>query len=833
MASPVKPDNSQGPEAGQELPQEADSTPPVDDPPRHGIRHVVDQAEKDGGRKAPNEPQHSVGISRRASDEINPRSVRRVAAYKQPPQPQHSRAMPSLLDLSGRGSHMESHTRYNSTAGNIGTPSTCGAMHKASFLYAGSGNDSCRRTCLPPAVVAAAAAALNTPSSARRTSIGSRSSSGVMKPSTMICYTVVAVLCLLVSLTVLFFLLSSLLDSSDPSQPSTCTTHACREYAARLISSINSSVDPCHSFTRFVCDGWRRRQLFGVQEEAFGAANERIARIVRSIDVPSTGQNLLQRAAMLYKSCLAVLTTPTGELNAVKSALRAAGVMWPHRPPPVGKRDLLRMMFHCDYTLGWSAVFRVDPELYQNATKAYVLTDSGFNFVVRKYNERSTEAHRVHYFSRLRNAFRDTEEGVADVVTFEEMQQLEDKMFDPLIADFYRNAPNVTTVPHDVVYSPSANLSMDRWLEVMKREGVVIVGKVEFRTWNMAFFSTFVNLLARHGELDMYAYVSWCTVQVAALFANGELIVNFYGHPQRALILHGAFCLSRAYIAAGKTLLNNYAREILPVVARSYAETLSLNVQMAFLERLNTWADYDADLRMMRSWNSTSLSFSIFAPKPEVDFDDVIVGEMGDSFLQNWRNAWLSRSFFRGFDIKIAITAIETLAFSSDLEYRKGYILLPYVFSFPYYDMNAMNAINYGGFGTQVAFALGQRFRSTYLSADAGGASFSAFLSCVSNASLSTQLKDAQSLFAEVVSLGAVVDAYRNASDDRRLVNLERLTSDQLLFIAICYAKCIGSYYVVHDSMCDAVLKNVPEFSEAFNCARGTPMNPHQQCRLF
>ncbi|KAL3202793.1 hypothetical protein MRX96_001171 [Rhipicephalus microplus] len=383
----------------------------------------------------------------------------------------------------------------------------------------------------------------------------------------------------------------------------------------------------------------------------------------------------------------------------------------------------------------------------------------------------------------------------------QEMQQLEEKMFDPLIADFYRNAPNVTTVPHDVVYSPSANLSMDRWLEVMKREGVVIVGKVEFRTWNLAFFSTFVNLLARHGELDMYAYVSWCTVQVAALFANGELIVNFYGHPQRALILHGAFCLSRAYIAAGKALLNNYAREILPVVARSYAETLSLNVKTAFLERLNSWADYDADLRMMWSWNSTSLSFSIFAPKPEVDFDDVIVGEMGDSFLQNWRNAWLSRSFFRGFDIKIAITAIETLAFSSDLEYKRGYILLPYVFSFPYYDMNAMNAINYGGLWHSGGFRLGP--------------------------------EDAQSLFAEVVSLGAVVDAYRNASDDRRLVNLERLTSDQLLFIAICYAKCIGSYYVVHDSMCDAVLKNVPEFSDAFNCARGTPMNPHQQCRLF
>ncbi|XP_075747973.1 uncharacterized protein LOC142813897 [Rhipicephalus microplus] len=172
MASPVKPDNSQGPEAGQELPQAADSTAPVDDPPRHGIRHVVDQAEKDGRRKAPNEPQHSIGISRRASDEINPRSVRRVAAYKQPPQPQHSRSMPSLLDLSGRGSHMESHTHYSSTAG--------------------SGTESFPRTSLPPAVVAAAAAALNTPSSARRTSIGSRSSSGVMVRSHLLSLSLLA-----------------------------------------------------------------------------------------------------------------------------------------------------------------------------------------------------------------------------------------------------------------------------------------------------------------------------------------------------------------------------------------------------------------------------------------------------------------------------------------------------------------------------------------------------------------------------------------------------------------------------------------------------------------
>ncbi|KAH6930870.1 hypothetical protein HPB50_020074 [Hyalomma asiaticum] len=818
----------------------SDPTAPGHEAPTHGVAHPQtiprkdsDQLRKLGarrgserhshtaatyGRRPSNEPQQPAGVPRRESGESNMPGVRKKASHRRHSQPQHSRSMLTLRDSLSRASGAGSHMRYSSAA---------------TF----SGMESGRRTSLPPAVIAAAAAALRVPLSARRASQWSRLSTIMRHPLTALFYIVVPALCLTVCLGVLFTLLSSLLDRGDASQPATCTTHACREYALRLTASLNWSVDPCHSFTRFVCDGWRQRQLFGVHEESFGAASDRITRIVRTITVPPTGQDWLQRAAKLYRTCIGLLATGTCELDAVKAALRAAGVMWPHPPPRAERRDLIRMMFHCDYTLGWSALFRVDPKLYQNSTKAYVLTDSGFNVILRKYQERSTVAQHVHYFNRLRNAFRDKDaNGAADVVTLKDMQQLEDKMYGPLIADFNKNAPSTMTVPDDVVYKASANLSMKRWTEVIKNEGVEVIGQMEFRTWNLPFFSTFVDLLVRHGELEMYALVSWCTV--AALFANAELIMNFYGHPRRAAILHSAFCLSRAYIAAGKVLLRNYAREVLPLMARPQAETIALKVQAAFFERLSAWADYNANVSIMkydncRSWDNISLSFSVFDPVPKVEFTDIIVGEMGDSFLQNWRNAWMSRTHYRGFDIKIAITAIETLAFSADIEYRKGYILLPYVFSFPYYDRNSMPSINYGGFGAQVAFAVGQRFHSTYLSEDAGGDSFNSFMSCISNLSLSAQHKDAASLFAEVVSLGAVVDTYRNASDGRRLVLMERMTGEQLLFVAICYSQCIGSYYVVDDSMCDAVLQNVPEFSKAYSCAPGTPMNPYNQCRLF
>ncbi|XP_049525511.1 uncharacterized protein LOC125946414 [Dermacentor silvarum] len=110
-------------------------------------------------------------------------------------------------------------------------------------------------------------------------------------------------------------------------------------------------------------------------------------------------------------------------------------------------------------------------------------------------------------------------------------------MFGPLATTFHSNAPQLMTVPAAVVYSAAVNLSLDRWTAVFKQEGVEVRGLLVFLTWNLPFFSTFVRLWARYGERDMYAYVSWCTVQLAALFANSELVKNFYEPTAAGLVL--------------------------------------------------------------------------------------------------------------------------------------------------------------------------------------------------------------------------------------------------------------------------------------------------------
>eukprot|EP01084_Bolivina_argentea_P110396 197139_1 len=42
-----------------------------------------------------------------------------------------------------------------------------------------------------------------------------------------------------------------------------CTTRECLQAASDIASSLNESVDPCHDFYHYVCDGWRDEQSWG------------------------------------------------------------------------------------------------------------------------------------------------------------------------------------------------------------------------------------------------------------------------------------------------------------------------------------------------------------------------------------------------------------------------------------------------------------------------------------------------------------------------------------------------------------------------------------------
>ncbi|KAH9368543.1 hypothetical protein HPB48_000316 [Haemaphysalis longicornis] len=107
---------------------------------------------------------------------------------------------------------------------------------------------------------------------------------------------------------------------------------------------------------------------------------------------------------------------------------------------------------------------------------------------------------------------------------------------------------------------------------------------------------------------------------------------------------------------------------------------------------------------------------------------------------------------------------------------------------------------------------------------------------------------------ADVMGVRVAFDAFRNLTamvsgreggsiEDASSVSVAGFNERQLFFIAHCAKQCDPKPpprmrdprvpYAPNWSRCVVPLMQMPEFSEAFNCARGTLMNPDKKCRFW
>ncbi|KAL3229347.1 hypothetical protein MRX96_023658 [Rhipicephalus microplus] len=373
------------------------------------------------------------------------------------------------------------------------------------------------------------------------------------------------------------------------------------------------------------------------------------------------------------------------------------------------------------------------------------------------------------------------------------------------------------------LYRPGAEPSKARWQSVLASYGVKGHETVIYETETHPFVTEFFNLWARYGEAMMDVFVSWCTVQVAALYANQRLIVNYYGTPDAALYRYGAFCLSKAYLIAGFSVFLPYVGKEMTQPDRRDVEDIALSVRRAFLARLMTWGHYEPERIVVGDWDSVSFVFRPF------DGEDAVVRnvtrsypDMGESLAENWRNASVPLEVMRSDKSYVALKALK-LHVSLDYDF----LLLPFATEFPYYHSNAIRAMKYGGIGREVALALSEAFFDTYARFGDAKKAIDGVSICMTGA------PDSRSNL-EAVALQALFDAFNNATSaqDVRLPGLGDYTPSQIFFIASCYAKCSGSSGDA-DEDCNVALRYVRAFADAFKCPRLTYMNPTDTCHLF
>ncbi|KAL1486841.1 hypothetical protein MTO96_031182 [Rhipicephalus appendiculatus] len=595
-----------------------------------------------------------------------------------------------------------------------------------------------------------------------------------------------------------------------------CRSLECREYTKLLTSSIDTTVSPCNSFTRFVCGNWERNNELSVRETLYERALDRITRHLFSVEVPSSGQNSVQRAAAVYRSCLNVLLGQSDEVANVKKALSEAGIAWP-KLVDATHVDLVHTLLYTSLRLGWDVVLRLVPRVSKEHTTLLLNPGRAFRHLVHR-RPNVGEAFDV-YFNTLKQAFGN---GGRDEANIEETAHLEDIIRRNLTTTYLLRKPR--RVLSEATYAPLAG---HRW-KVALSNLTLNVRDLEFVTTSLEYVAEFLNIWKAMGEKQAHYLTSWAVVQVAALYANRKLIVSYHGGSmRRAQAYHGAFCVGAAYAFSHRAVLLHYNEEVMRGSTRVDAERMATAVVDALFHRLASWSLYREGIQFVDQWATLSQYFLGF------DVEDrapgVVGYDMTSSFVDNWRKSTLLPESSNDSTV---IDALDSLALLALFHESRSFQLLPVALSYPIFDVGLVTAVNFGGLGGQVASALGLLLLEAYGSAYAGAAEgdrFGNLTACIT-AESSSQL-DSKATVAMALTSAALFDAYTEEDPLPTVVpSLERFTGARMLFVSLCFALCESG--TSNTGICDSALRNVEAFADAFQCPQQAPMNPSHRCNV-
>ncbi|KAH7946148.1 hypothetical protein HPB49_020628 [Dermacentor silvarum] len=622
-----------------------------------------------------------------------------------------------------------------------------------------------------------------------------------------------------------------------------CTTQACVSYSSLLLASINQSVDPCESFTRFVCDGWKQKQSLSVRETHFVDVLDKVRLSALSAAIPATRQDDVQRALALFLSCDDVGQGKSNQLLVVKEALLDAGIVWPEKPSDV---DLVYTLLYCSLALGWGTVLDFVVVSSPSGNTLVVKAGSSLPFVMDKTRSFKSSVAKFTYFHTLASAFHLRHERTGtvdyDTTTAVEIEALEK------LAAYYSAYVVRDITPssvQDIVNSTHAPVPDSRWTDCLARLQPKLLDSVNVTTLvtttTPRYLAAVLELWAELGEDTLHFFVSWCTVQVAALYANYELIENYYDKSSsEARAYHGAFCLSLVMSLSGpQTLFSSEGvGDIYQSDAGVHARAITSLVREAFRRRLSNWTHFNPNVTVISEWTSLAAVFRYVT----VSANDTVVVPLGqqpdmttESFVRNWQKVAQQWSDSAGL-------AAATLYPVSKLRYYltspepRDFQFLPYALSFPLLQADLTDALNYGGLGAMVSRALGGLLIDAYAADPESATPVDIRLDCLRGDQFVEWASDDPGIAfgPEAFGLGALVEAYTSvAASGRPLAGLEAYSAMQLLFIALCYNKCEGTSKRHDESLCNVPLRHLPAFAEAFQCKPHTQMNPLRRCHFI
>ncbi|XP_065296942.1 uncharacterized protein [Dermacentor albipictus] len=251
----------------------------------------------------------------------------------------------------------------------------------------------------------------------------------------------------------------------------------------------------------------------------------------------------------------------------------------------------------------------------------------------------------------------------------------------------------------------------------------------------------------------------------------------------------------------------------------------------------NAWSyDDNAAIAKFLALNDQAFAVSVFAVLDVNSTDstasqDIGHSEVTSSLVDNWMAVGLPH---RTNVSRIASMAIERLSFV--VATTNGRVaLMPYAFSFPFFELRGTPAMNDAGVGFHFAYALSQLSLVLYMADRDGPLDRFYYCTGISYNIVTRSSKwivAAFSAFANQPLFDAFVNALASLSTNDSLPGLPALSHSRLLFVSLCYAKCQGSWTGgLMEPECGDFRPYVEACTKVFACPDGAPMNRAKKCK--
>ncbi|XP_037279688.2 endothelin-converting enzyme 1 [Rhipicephalus microplus] len=649
-----------------------------------------------------------------------------------------------------------------------------------------------------------------------------------------------------------------------------CETTACTSYARMVAQSTSGSVNPCHNFYRFVCEGYANssRSVFRDHMDTF---TNLVARSLRTAVAPKSAQSAFEKAALFYQSCVAVVAEGTNQFEQFRVIMEDAGIQWPRiAQPPELMASMLKMAISLNiFTIVFFAADMVDGKCHIEIWKGDVL-----EYLKRRRHELETVGKYDMYYESFSRVFggddedpipKEGEGGDTSAaprntsLSFEQFLQTENVVFHYLtgrkesakavfdnIARLHRVSPSITAWRWADVFRQMMGMPSER---ADNASSLTLPCSQEITVWDLQYLRSLDDVLLAVGWHRLHFYYGWTVVQVLARFMSYGLAVMSHGSVKGARDDSPLYCLRLTESTMGLVVYQRYAATDFNADTRLEMHEMVNVVYAALLRMLQANPDLDVretsiDLRQLESMLLPK--FELIDDHRRLDMLFADVPPMAkDSFAQNWlhlqqalrRMSPAVRKAIRSFYLSaVAAASGYSIHRTSD---RRELGLAPYVSLLPLYDPQVVDSIKYGGLGSMIAEATFQFFQEHLPE----HSRFLALLAQRTNCYETGRLRGLKTnptkhaAFERAVALSILWQAFRSPlrrHDPRwRLRGLDSFSEEQLFFLATCFPLCTGYQRAVAEVQCNEPLRHSRHFPGAFQCAGGAPMNPRLKCSAF